>query len=187
MAWDLAILRFLYRSAIPWLDWIMTYLARSGRIEVVVMLAVIGVLILKHKHRLRDACFLTLALVGVVIGNLLVRTVVWRAPFASSETWAPTFDFGFPSSQAADTFAIAFAAAVLTWSMRFHWWIVVLGTFYVFTNGLSRVYLGLHYPSDILAGWALSFTWTMAVSLIRRSPGNPLIACPPHAETWFHL
>ena len=28
--------------------------------------------------------------------------------------------------------------------------------------GLSRVYLGVHYPSDILAGWAAACAWTVA-------------------------
>ncbi len=29
--------------------------------------------------------------------------------------------------------------------------------------GLSRVYLGVHYPSDILAGWAAACAWAVAV------------------------
>ncbi len=183
LVWDAVILRFLQSFAVPWLDWIMRHLARSGRIENVVVLAVLGVLILKRERRLRDLCFLWLALVGAVIGNLLIRTVVVRVHLASWETWAPTFDFGFPSSQAADTFAIAFAAAILAWSTRFRWWIVLPGMLYVLANGVSRIYLGLHYPSDILAGWALSLTWIMAVGLIRGSLANPLIECPPHAKT----
>ena len=38
----------------------------------------------------------------------------------------------------------------------------------VFLIGLSRLYLGVHYPSDVLAGYAAAFVWVVAVAAADR-------------------
>jgi membrane-associated phospholipid phosphatase len=173
LPWDTAVLRFLQGSLPLGGDKLLSLIARTGEINVVVVLAVVGVLVLKRARRMRDAFFLTFALVGVVIGNLLVRTLVQRTQSTVWGTFAPTFESGFPSSQAADTFTIALVFAVLTWPTRWRWLTVLLGVFYVFAVGLSRVHLGLHYPSDVLAGWTLALAWVTTASFVRRTPIKP--------------
>ena len=59
--------------------------------------------------------------------------------------------FGMPSSHAADTMALAMLFGLFT---RSKGWAVVL-TVYVLLNCYSRLYLGVHYPTDILAGLAI--------------------------------
>jgi hypothetical protein len=70
LGWEAAILRVLPASTTPGLDRIIGVVAESGGIDVVVVLAVFGVLALKRVARLREALFVTVALVGVMMLSL---------------------------------------------------------------------------------------------------------------------
>lgn len=42
-------------------------------------------------------------------------------------------------------------------------WVLALGLPWAFLVGLSRLYLQVHYPSDVLGGWVLAVAWTLWV------------------------
>jgi undecaprenyl-diphosphatase len=74
--------------------------------------------------------------------------------------------FSFPSGHA--TQSMAFVAALLLLAPR-EWrnTVLVLGLPWIALVGLCRLYLGLHYPTDILAGWALAAAWCCLLGLLR--------------------
>ncbi|OBH58659.1 phosphatase PAP2 family protein [Mycobacterium sp. E2479] len=78
--------------------------------------------------------------------------------------------YSFPSGHATGTAAIMFITAwMLTrwliswWSGRVMVWTAAIGAVYVI--GFSRVYLGVHYVSDVVSGWLLGMAWAGAVIL----------------------
>ncbi|MGN6335652.1 phosphatase PAP2 family protein [Mycobacterium sp.] len=78
--------------------------------------------------------------------------------------------YSFPSGHATGTGAVTVITAwMLTrwlipwWTGRVVVWTVAIGS--VFLIGFSRVYLGVHYVSDVLAGWMLGTAWAGAVIL----------------------
>lgn len=107
-----------------------------------------------------------IALVIVVAKVLVIR----NRPHASVAVLAED-GYSFPSGHAAGTSAIAlFSAWLLTrwlitsWPGRVLVWAVAIGLTAVI--GFSRVYLGVHYVSDVAAGWLLGAAWAGIVMLV---------------------
>jgi membrane-associated phospholipid phosphatase len=78
----------------------------------------------------------------------------------------------FPSGHAVGSMAVVATLVVLVWPTRHRWPVVVAGGVFAAAVGASRVYLGFHFPSDVLAGWSWAVAWTAAMWLfvLRRTP-----------------
>ncbi len=83
---------------------------------------------------------------------------------------APSMRDSFPSGHATSSAALAASLLVLAWPTRFRWSAAIATTVFLTGVGLSRMYFGVHYPSDILGGWCVSFAWVavLALTLPRR-------------------
>ena len=78
--------------------------------------------------------------------------------------------YSFPSGHAfvATVFYGFLAAILMTFerSRRTRGWIAAAAVLTAFLIGLSRVYLGYHYPSDVLGGWACAAAWLALARLL---------------------
>ncbi|MCS6919824.1 MAG: phosphatase PAP2 family protein [Fimbriimonadales bacterium] len=82
----------------------------------------------------------------------------------------------FPSGHTTTAFALAFWLFMLTRRTRYRWWgygaLLLAGLV-----GLSRVYRGVHYPSDVLAGALIGVLWGAIAYFTLNAPRAPV----PHA------
>jgi membrane-associated phospholipid phosphatase len=84
------------------------------------------------------------------------------------ESKAPELDFAFPSGHSMTSMTLFIVLLILAWKTKWRLPVLILGSLYVLTIAWTRLYLGVHFPSDILAGWMVSFAWAMGVYLLIR-------------------
>ena len=132
----------------------------------VVPFDVILVLALALSRKLREGLFSGVAIIGSALLNLGAKQLFARERPTLWESVAPENTFSFPSGHAMGSITLAMVLVLLAWHTRWRWWVMLPMAAFVAMVGLSRVYLGVHYPSDILAGWAFSIGWVVGAYLL---------------------
>jgi membrane-associated phospholipid phosphatase len=161
----------IHRHASPLFDRAMLLASAFGSPGLMVLLCSAVIALLLVRKRRHDAAFFALAVVGAGLLNLGAKLFFGRA---RPDLWisiAPRDDFSFPSGHAMGTMAVACAIYFLARSLRLRVLALLGGGAFVLTVGFSRMYLGVHYPSDVLGGWLASLAWVCGLHFIytRRS------------------
>ena len=164
-AWDLRALQALHAKATPTLDTVMLAITHAGDVKVIGGFLMIALLGLWFAGFERNAIFLALSSGGAAAMNVGLKSWFQRP---RPELWVrliPEHDFGFPSGHAMGSVAVVTALMVLAWPTRWRWLVIVLGSGFALAVSVSRLYLGVHYPSDVIAGGGLSLAWVTALAL----------------------
>ncbi|HEY9880057.1 MAG TPA: phosphatase PAP2 family protein [Leptolyngbyaceae cyanobacterium] len=171
--WDVPILLSIRSTANPFLDTVATTLTHFGVFWGVFPVAIaVSLRLLLRRHWLR-LTYLATTLLGSIIINRTAKSLLHRVRPHLWESPAPEFDYGFPSGHAMSSMTLVAVLVILTWRTRWRWPVLVLGGVFVVAIGWTRLYLGVHYPSDILAGWTASIAWAIGVRLLIRFPSKP--------------
>ncbi|HYS07573.1 MAG TPA: phosphatase PAP2 family protein [Myxococcales bacterium] len=152
---DVELLQALNRPGIPWLDEVMRAASNTGVLLAIAALAAIY-LWLKSPHRALAAILLVVAIGAAdLISVRVVKPLMDRPrpckvdPFRIKHPAGCGSGQSFPSAHASNTAA---AAMIFAWGAPR---LSFLGLALTVLVGISRVYLGVHWPTDVLAGWAL--------------------------------
>ena len=135
----------------------------TPEIIVPVMSVTLLVLFLKHK-RLQDA-LLVLMLAGNALTLVLKPLMHHLRPTAAQATILDQQgSFSFPSGHAVAAMTILGAVMVLlSYRRAGKPWVIAALSLVIFLVGYSRVYLGAHWPSDVIGGWVIGWLWLFFV------------------------
>jgi membrane-associated phospholipid phosphatase len=157
-ALDIALFHHVNQGwANPLFDWLMPALSHGNKHWFGILLMVGGWLYVLLRLGSRGRWAAVLLLVAVVLSNELsdlgkhsIESLRPCVELAGARVIGDSLTSqGMPSGHAANTAA---AATVLFFSLGRRWWPIWLLPFAV---GLSRIYIGVHYPLQVLAGWAV--------------------------------
>lgn len=170
---DVPILLTIHATANPELDAFVSTLTKFGVFWGVFPVAGIISFALLLQHRWHRLTYFVITLLGSVVINRTAKVLLHRVRPHLWQSPSPEFDYGFPSGHAMSSMTLVAALVILTWGTRWCWLVLIAGGAFVPAIGWTRLYLGVHYPSDILAGWAAAVAWAIGVRLLIKFHSTP--------------
>jgi undecaprenyl-diphosphatase len=146
-----------------WVEFALLDLTAIGgpTVLTLVVLAVVGFLVLQERYR--TALVIMVTSIGGEIANTVLKNAFMRPRPTVVPHLREAISTSFPSGHAMESAIIYLTLGAMMMRVAegrltkaYCLFLAVLLTFLV---GLSRVYLGVHYPTDVIGGWILGFMW----------------------------
>ncbi len=166
--WDEPILITIHKTVNPQLDAFAVAFTKLGVYQGVFPVATVIAITLLYLRRWRSLTYWLATLLGSAFINRTAKELLHRVRPSLWESITPELDYAFPSGHAMSSMSFVAALVILAWGTRWCWIVLLSGGLFVLTIGWTRLYLGVHFPSDVLAGWMVSLAWAIGVSLVIR-------------------
>jgi undecaprenyl-diphosphatase len=165
---DRAVLLWIHSNLPGWLDGPMRLVTALGYYWVVFPLLAVTVLAFYRKGWKLSAILLVVSTSGSIVLTTLLKAIFERSrPELFDSGYTASF-YSFPSGHA--TLAVGFYGTLtllLAYRLRGYarWLVAACGVSLVLLIGFSRLYLGVHYPTDVLAGYLAALLWLVFVGV----------------------
>jgi undecaprenyl-diphosphatase len=162
----------VHQLATPGLTRLMQVFSFLGSVVAVTALCLAAICVSLYYSNARAAALLAITMLGVAVLDVALKHAFHR-PRPVAFFGATPSTYSFPSGHALGSFCFyGMLAAILAARARGRgakfcvWMAAVL---LVGMIGFSRIYLGVHYPSDVIAGYCAAVVWVGAVGFLDRT------------------
>ena len=165
----------VHQFATPSLTRLMQVFSFLGSVAAVATMSLLVVCVSLYFRHSRTAALLAITMLGVAALDVALKHAFHR-PRPVAFFGATPNSYSFPSGHALGSLCFyGILAAILAGRVRgrgakFCVWITA--ALLVGMIGLSRIYLGVHYPSDVIAGYCAATVWVGAVGFLNRTLRN---------------
>lgn len=143
----------------------------SGTVLGLFVAAIAGFLLLQGLRR--TAAFIVIASVGGWVVNALLKELFRRPRPDVVPHLSQVLSLSFPSGHAMTSAAVYLTLGALLMRVADRRatkiYCMTCAMLMAGLIGITRVYLGVHYPSDVLAGWLVGLSWALVCWLIERA------------------
>jgi membrane-associated phospholipid phosphatase len=163
--WDKPIILAIHQFSNPILDNLMrvvTQVGEAGAIAVVILAASY----FAWRHSSVDALAILIGFGGAAALNTMLKFLLTRPRPALFPPLVAESGFSFPSGHVTVSVAVFGYLAVLLWRGRHFGWAILSGALIPIV-AISRIYLGVHYPSDTLGSLIFASLWLIVVFSVR--------------------
>ena len=162
-AFDNAVMHWVGRHQNPWLTSFMLEVTALATSSVVIAIVVIAGMFLWLNHHKHSAILLAAASIGAPGLNQLLKLGFDRPRPTIFQWGTQVMSSSFPSGHAMSAsvvyFTVAYLGGRLQTNARARMLTMICAIAIVVMISVSRVYLGVHYPSDVLAGVTIGLAW----------------------------
>lgn len=162
-SFDRTIISAVQGQEAPWLTFIMKTFTWIGSAYVVAPVTLIGFLVLFFKLNRRPQAFL---LSAVIVGTVVLNTVLkvyFQRERPEIHRILDANGFSFPSGHTMMAFSLYSILGYIVWrnvkTRSGSFMIILTASIMTILIGVSRIYLGVHFPSDIVGGLLASGLW----------------------------
>jgi undecaprenyl-diphosphatase len=156
----------------PWISSVLLDLTALGGPTVIFLIvaAIVGFLTLQGRYR--TSLFILLTAASGEILNYAMKSLFFRPRPSLVPHLREAFSSSFPSGHAMQSAIIYLTLGAMLMRVaerrltKIYCCTVAMGL--TFLVGLSRVYLGVHYPTDVLAGWIVGLFWASLCWLVEQ-------------------
>jgi undecaprenyl-diphosphatase len=173
VSFDINIISYVQGLEAPWLTTIMKFFTFIGNTIPVIFLTLASLFLLYKVLNHRAELILFIAVIGGANILFLSLKKFFQRARPDLHRLAEATNYSFPSGHATMAFALYGVLTYLLWrhintffKRTIH---IIVSSIVILSIGISRIYLGVHYPSDILAGYFISAFWLMlAIGFFQR-------------------
>ena len=169
LAFDLRIRAAVHAHASPGLTHLLTLVSTLGGPGALAPLGLGLAALFAWRRWWRGAILLMAAMAGAVILDTALKLAFHRTRPAPFFAYPAPASYSFPSGHALFSFCFFVTAAGLLAprlrSRALRWLVWLVAAAAILAIGFSRIYLGVHYPSDVVAGYAAGLLWSSVIML----------------------